>query len=53
MYLYEDAGRAFRGRLFREETYNTYSQLCAEFDKDPLSIFKEPIAIGVSSSEEP
>lgn len=53
MYLYEDAGRAFRGRLFREGTYNTYSQLCAEFDKDPLSIFKEPIEISESSSEEP
>ena len=52
MYLYEDAGRAFRGRLFRDETYNTYSQLCAEFDKDPLSIFKEPIEISESSSEE-
>lgn len=53
MYLYEDAGRAFRGRLFREGSYNTYSQLCAEFDKDPLSIFKEPIEISESSSEEP
>ena len=53
MYLYEDAGRAFRGRLFREGTYNTYSQLCAEFDKDPLSIFKEPIELSVSSSEAP
>jgi type II restriction-modification system restriction subunit len=53
MYLYEDAGRAFRGRLFREGSYNTYSQLCAEFDKDPLSIFKEPIEIRESSSEEP
>ena len=51
MYLYEDAGRAFRGRLFRDGTYNTYSQLCAEFDKDPLYIFKEPIEISVSSSE--
>jgi R1.llaJI len=53
MYLYEDAGRAFRGRLFREGSYNTYSQLCAEFDKDPLSIFKEPIEISESSAEEP
>lgn len=53
MYLYEDAGRAFRGRLFRDGSYNTYSQLCAEFDKDPLSIFKEPIEISESSSEEP
>lgn len=53
MYLYEDAGRAFRGRLFREGSYNTYSQLCAEFDKDPLSIFKEHIEISESSSEEP
>lgn len=53
MYLYEDAGRAFRGRLFREGTYTTYSQLCAEFDKDPLSIFKEPIEISESFSEEP
>lgn len=53
MYLYEDAGRAFRGRLFREGTYNTYSQLCSEFDKDPLSIFKEPIEIIESTSEEP
>ena len=53
MYLYEDAGRAFRGRLFREGAYNTYSQLCAEFDKDPLSVFKEPIEISESSSEEP
>lgn len=53
MYLYEDAGKAFRGRLFREGTYGTYSQLCAEFDKDPLSIFKEPIVISVSLSEQP
>ena len=52
MYLYEDAGRAFRGRLFREGAYNTYSQLCAEFDTDPLSIFKEPIETSESSSEE-
>lgn len=53
MYLYEDAGRAFRGRLFREGSYNTYSQLCAEFCKDPLSIFKEPIELNEGSSEEP
>ena len=45
MYLYEDAARAFRGKLFKEGTFGTYSQLCKAFDENPLSIFKEEIDI--------
>lgn len=45
MYLYEDAARAFRGKLFKEGICGTYSQLCKAFDENPLSIFKEEIDI--------
>lgn len=45
MYLYEDAAKAYRGKLFAEGTYGTYSQLCSAFDNNPLTIFVEPINI--------
>jgi restrictase len=45
MYLYEDAARAFRGKLFKEGIYGTYSQLCKAFGDNPLTIFKEEIDI--------
>lgn len=45
MYLYEDAAKAYRGKLFAEGIYGTYSQLCKAFDNNPLTIFAEAIDI--------
>ncbi len=50
MYLYEDAARAFRGKLFKEGIYGTYSQLCMAFDDNPLTIFREEIDINPIST---
>ena len=43
MYLFEDAARAKRNDLFsgaRTKDYVTYSEICEEFDKNGLKIFK-------------
>lgn len=39
LYLCEDVGKLKRGRLFRDETA-TYFELCKQFDRDGVAIFK-------------
>lgn len=45
MYLYEDAARAYRSLLFAENSYSTYSNLCKEFQKDALNLFKDKLEL--------
>lgn len=39
MYLFEDAARQYRNRLFKSEISKMYSSICDEFDKHGMSIF--------------
>ena len=43
MYLYEDAGKPYRFKLFEKEMALTYSSLCENFEKNGEKIFKEPM----------
>lgn len=43
MYLYEDAGKPYRFKLFEKEMALTYSSLCENFEKNGENIFKEPM----------
>lgn len=52
MYLYEDAVKPYRGKLFAEGKFSTFSDLCKEFNKDALGIFKEEIDIETYDIEE-
>lgn len=48
MYLYEDAGRAFRSSLFVSEKAATFSDLCKNFDENGNAIFKNPLDLGLN-----
>lgn len=39
MYLFEDAARQYRSRLFNPDICKMYSSICDEFDKHGMSIF--------------
>lgn len=39
MYLFEDAARQYREKLFKKDVCKMYSSLCKEFDKNGMSIF--------------
>ncbi|MCR8684815.1 McrB family protein [Campylobacter ureolyticus] len=52
MYLYEDAARAYRSLLFAENSYSTYSNLCKEFQKDALNLFKYKLELKTEKIEE-
>lgn len=39
MYLFEDAARQYRNRLFKADVYKMYSSICDEFDKHGMAIF--------------
>lgn len=39
MYLFEDAARQYRNRLFKADIYKMYSSICDEFDKHGMAIF--------------
>ena len=52
MYLYEDAARAYRSLLFAKNSYSTYSNLCKEFQKDALNLFKDKLELKTEQIEE-
>ena len=39
MYLFEDAARQYRSRLFKSDICKMYSSICDEFDKHGMAIF--------------
>ncbi|WP_298762051.1 AAA family ATPase [uncultured Megasphaera sp.] len=39
MYLFEDAARQYRSRLFKSDICKIYSSICDEFDKHGMAIF--------------
>lgn len=41
MYLYEDAARQYRPKLFKNDIYKRYSTVCDSFDKIGMGIFGE------------
>ncbi|CEQ11096.1 ATPase [[Clostridium] sordellii] len=45
MYLYEDAGKAYRNNLFVAEKAKTYSTLCDNFDDNGVGIFNKTFDI--------
>lgn len=45
MYLYEDAGRQHRKRIFKEGKWETYSKLCNAFDENCEEIFNDKIEL--------
>lgn len=51
MYLYEDAARAYRSLLFAENSYSTYSNLCKEFQKDALNLFRDKLELKTEQIE--
>ena len=42
MYLYEDAGRQRRGKIFKDNL-KVYSEICKEYDTHKLDIFANEI----------
>lgn len=54
MYLYDDAGKPHRKRLFSVDAGKTYSKLCEAFDKDGRTIFSQKLElISVGKTESP
>ena len=45
MYLYEDAGRQHRKRIFKEGKWETYSKLCEAFDENCEEIFNDKVEL--------
>lgn len=45
MYLYEDAGKQHRRKIFKDGIWETYSKLCDAFDKNCEKIFKDEIEL--------
>ena len=43
MYIYEDAGKPYRNKLFKKEMANTYSELCENFDSLGMDVFNEAL----------
>lgn len=41
MYLYEDAARQHRNKIFKAKKFSTYSELCKAFDRDGIDIFED------------
>lgn len=52
MYLYEDAGKQHRRKIFKEGKWETYSKLCEAFDKNCEKIFNDEIELLKSSPKE-
>ena len=52
MYLYEDAGKQHRRKIFKEGKWETYSKLCEAFDKNCEKIFNDEIKLLKSSPKE-
>ena len=50
LYLYEDIGKMKRGQLFEDEDA-TYSELCEQFDKEGVGIFKDIDPVDVAPDE--
>lgn len=51
LYLYEDAGKTKRNRLFTNETA-TYSDLCKQFEREGIEMFKFADAIDLRPSDD-
>ena len=45
MYLYEDAGRQHRKRIFKEGKWETYSKLCEAFDENCEEMFNDKVEL--------
>ena len=45
MYLYEDAGKQHRKRIFKEGKWETYSKLCEAFDENCEEIFNDKVEL--------
>ena len=45
MYLYEDAGRQHRKRIFKEGKWETYSKLCNSFDENCEEMFNDKVEL--------
>lgn len=45
MYLYEDAARQHRKRIFKEGKWETYSKLCEAFDENCEEIFNDKVEL--------
>jgi hypothetical protein len=39
MYLFEDAARQYRSKLFKADICKMYSLICKEFDRNGMTIF--------------
>lgn len=52
MYLYEDAGKQHRRKIFKDGIWETYSKLCEAFDKNCEKIFNDEIELLKSSPKE-
>ena len=51
MYLYEDAGKQHRRKIFKDGIWETYSKLCDAFDKNCEKIFKDEIELSKTPKE--